>query len=93
MWLFSEITINSNLFVVACALLDMEFPISALKTKIQPSGTSEGAVLRHGAGFRDIDIIENKVINITYIFIFNFLEAGEIVRLSDHVLFPGTSQK
>lgn len=44
-WLFSEITINSNLFVVACALLDMEFPISSLKTKIQPSGTSEGVVL------------------------------------------------
>ena len=50
MWLFSEITINSNLFVVACALLDVEFPISSLKATIQPSGTPEGIVVGMGWG-------------------------------------------
>lgn len=48
MWLLLEITINSKLFVVACALHDVEILVSHLKTATQPSGTSEGAVLGMG---------------------------------------------
>lgn len=48
MWLLLEITINSNLFVVACGPHDVEILVSYLKTATQPSGISGGAVLSMG---------------------------------------------
>lgn len=48
MWLWLEITINSNLFVVPCALHDVEILVSSITIATEPSGTSEGAVLGMG---------------------------------------------
>lgn len=88
MWPFLEITINSNLFVVACALRDVEILVSYLRSAALFRYLRRRCV-RYRVGFGDISRIETKsLISQTFL-----LGGGEIASLSDQFFSPGTLQK